>query len=644
MEKVKEIRNKFLDFLYKYRYVIAFVVLVLAVLFKLHGSSLDLWNSIFTTGVKDTPLWGSPRFIRSDEWAVTTPFIFSQKYNHFNVFTNIIRGTNTEVFSLYGLPVFSILAIFRPYHLGYLLFGLSYGLSFFWVLRIISLLLVTFELVMLITNSNKRLAFVAAMMITFAPIVQWWFATNGTVELFVFGQLAIILLDKYMKSTSLKQRCLYLFFMIICVGGYIFILYPAYQIPMFYVFLALAIYTIINNRKDFKFSYKDLISVVIALIIFVLLMGYAFYIAKNTILATLNTVYPGNRIETGGKGLRKYITYIDDIFLAYKEEGLQKPTSEEAAMFSLFPLGIILSIYYMVKNKKKDPLTIALLVPYIILGLFTMVGFPKIISKITLLSYSTTARTILALGYIDVLFLVRSMSLETHNYKTSKAIILSLVLSLIMVGICKLYNGEYDGRILISILFMMCMWLFFFTLKYDSKYGKYAFTLGIVGVMFLAGAKVNPITRDIKMITDSPIIKAAESINNEDEGIWLTEAMDFPCANYLVMAGCPTINSTNSYPNLELMKKFDKDGKYEKIYNRYAHVYIELVPNENMISEKFVQVAPDIFRLYITPNDLKDLNIKYIFTVRVMENDENQTFDLIYNENNYHIYKVNYIK
>ncbi len=644
MEKVKEIRNKFLDFLYKYRYVIAFVVLVLAVLFKLHGSSLDLWNSIFTTGVKDSPLWGCPRFIRSDEWAVTTPFIFSQKYNHFNVFSNIIRGTNTEVFSLYGLPVFSILTIFRPYHLGYLLFGLSYGLSFFWVLRIISLLLVTFELVMLITNSNKRLAFVAAMMITFAPIVQWWFATNGTVELFVFGQLAIILLDKYMKSTSLKQRCLYLFFMIICAGGYIFILYPAYQIPMFYVFLALAIYTIIKNRKEFKFSYKDLISVVIALIIFILLMGYAFYIAKDTISATLNTVYPGNRIETGGKGLRKYITYIDDIFLAYKEDGLQKPTSEEAAMFSLFPLGIILSIYYMVKNKKKDPLTIALLVPYIILGLFAMVGFPKIISKITLLSYSTTARTILALGYIDVLFLVRSMSLETHNYKTSKAIILSLVLSLIMVGICKLYNGEYDGRILISILFMMCMWLFFFTLKYDSKYGKYAFTLGIVGVMLLAGAKVNPITRDIKMITDSPIIKAAESINNEDEGIWLTEAMDFPCANYLVMAGCPTINSTNSYPNLELMKKFDKDGKYEKIYNRYAHVYIELVPNENMISEKFVQVAPDIFRHYITPKDLKDLNIKYIFTVRVMENDENQTFDLIYNENNYHIYKVNYIK
>ena len=646
MEKVKEIRNKFLDFLYKYRFIIAFIILVLAVLFKLHGSSLDLWNSIFTTGVNDNPLWGSPRFIRSDEWAVTTPFIFSQKFNHFNIFSNIIRGTSTEVFSLYGLPALSILSIFRPYHIGYLLFGLSYGLSFFWVLRIISLLLVTFELVMLITNSNKRLAFVAAIMISFSPIIQWWFATNGTVELFVFGQLAIILLDKYMKSDSLKLRCLYLFFMIICAGGYILILYPAYQIPMFYVFLAMAIYIVIKNRKDFKFSYKDLISVVIALIIFILLMGYTFYIAKDTISATLNTVYPGNRIETGGKGLRKYITYIDDIFLAYKEEGLQKPTSEEAAMFGLFPIGLILSISYMVKNKKKDTLTILLLIPYVILGIFAMVGFPKFLSKILLLSYSTTARTILALGYLDVLFFIRSMSLENHNIKTIKAIIISFVLSIILVGICKKFNGEYDGRILISILFAMCMWLFFFTLKYDSKYGKYAFTLGIFAVMILAGCKVNPITRDIKMITDSPIIKAAKEINAQEEGIWLAEAMAFPCPNYLVMAGCPTINSTNAYPNIELMKKFDKDGKYEKIYNRYAHIYIEIVADESMISEKFEQVAPDIFRLYITPDELKDLNIKYIFTVRVMEdhNDENHTFDLIYNENNYHIYKVNYAK
>ena len=620
MEKVIKFKDKSLDFLYKYRYVIAAIVLVVAVLLKLHGSSLNLWNSIFTTGVNTPALFGSERFIRSDEWAVTTPFIFSQSFNNFNINSNIIRGTTTEVFSLYGLPVLNILTIFRPYHLGFLFLGLAHGLSFFWVLRTLSLFLVTFEFAMLFTNSNKRLSFVAAVMILFAPIIQWWFATNGTVELFVYGQLAIILLDKYMKSDSFKKRCLYLFFMIICAGGYILILYPAYQIPMFYVFLMLAIYTIVKNKKDFKINPKDVVSIVIALIIFVMLMGYTYTIAKDTISATLGTVYPGNRIETGGKGIRKFITYIDDIFLAYKEEGLAKPTSEEAAMFSLFPIGIIMALTYMIKNKKKDLFFILLLIPYIIFGIFCFIGFPEILSKITLLSYSTTARTILALGYIDVLFLIRSLSIENHNMKTVSAFLLSLLLSFLMIAITKFFDSAYVGRILISILFIMCMWLFFFSFKYDSKYGKYALTYGILAVMLFAG------------------------INSNDEGLWLTEAMAFPCANYLVMAGCPTINSTNAYPNIALMEKIDKEHKYEDIYNRYAHIYMEIVPSEDAISEKFVKVAPDIFQIYITPDELKELNIKYIFTVRVMEdyNNSDHTFDLIYNENNYHIYKVNY--
>ena len=250
--KLREFLNKFLDFIYKYRYFIAIVLVVIGVLFSLHGSSISLWNTVYNTGVTDNGiLFGNWRPIRSDEWAVTTPLIFSQFHNGFEIFTDIIRGLpNTEVFSLYGLPVLNILEIFRPFHLGYLLLGFEKGLSFFWVGRFIALFLVTFEFAMIITNKNKRLSVIAAFMVSLAPNVQWWFATNGIVELFVFGELALILLYKYMNTENFKSRVLMLFFMMICAGGYIFILYPAYQIPMFYAFLFLAIYIIIDN-KDF---------------------------------------------------------------------------------------------------------------------------------------------------------------------------------------------------------------------------------------------------------------------------------------------------------------------------------------------------------------------------------------------------------
>lgn len=161
--------------------------------------------------------------------------------------------------------------------------------------------------------------------------------------------------------------------------------------------------------------------------------------------------------------------------------------------------------------------------------------------------------------------------------------------------------------------------------------------------MIIAGASVNPISMGYDMIYDSPILKSAEKINEEDSGIWLVDAMGFPCPNYLSMVGCKVVNATNIYPNLELWKSLDDKNEYEEVYNRYSHVYIE-IKNKEDIQEKFVLLSPDKMQVFVTPEELKQMNIKYIFTVRVMEDFENQNFDveLIYNENTYHIYKVNY--
>ena len=109
--KLREKVDKILDFIYKYRFIIAILLVAIGVLFSLHGSSISLWNSVYNTGVKDDGiLFGNWRPIRSDEWAVTTPLIYSQFFNGFKIFTDIIRGIpNTEVFSLYGLLVLNIL-------------------------------------------------------------------------------------------------------------------------------------------------------------------------------------------------------------------------------------------------------------------------------------------------------------------------------------------------------------------------------------------------------------------------------------------------------------------------------------------------------------------------------------------------------
>lgn len=652
MEKLINFKNKVLNFIYKYRFLIAIILIVIGVLFKLHGSSIGLWNTIFNTGVENTShLIGTERTIRSDEWAVTTPLIFSQSFNGFKYFSNLLRGgTSTDAFSLYGLPTINILEIFRPFHIGYIVLGIERGFSFFWVARFVLLFLVTFEFGMIIFNKNKRLSIIGAFMVSLSPIVEWWFATNGTAEIFIYGELALILLYKYMNTDNFKQRILYLFLAMICAGGYILVLYPAFQIPMFFVFLMLAIYIIVTNYKNTKISRKDIISIIVTVLIFICLMVYFFVMSKDTITTTMNTVYPGSRVETGGGAFRKYITYIDNVFLPYKEIGtvnseknILSHSAKEAVMFSLFPLGIIFAIVSMIKNKKADLFTILLLIPYIIIGIFCFFEVPTWFAKITFLSFSAPQRAIIALGFIDILLLLRELSKERKTSKIFVSLIIALALSLLLVIICRVLNPDYVGKILAVFLFVMCFVLFGSAILYNTKYGKYIFTLAIIGTMLIAGFTVNPISSGINVISDSPILQVAQDINENEEGIWLADALAFPCPNYLEMAGCSVINATNIYPNLELWKSLDENNKYEEVYNRYAHVYMEIRKEED-ITEKFVLLSSDTMQVFITPEELDQMKIKYIFTVRVMEEfeNENQSFELIYNENNYHIYKVNY--
>lgn len=175
---------------------------------------------------------------------------------------------------------------------------------------------------MIFTNKNKRLSLISSFMISLAPMVQWLFTTNGIVEIFIFGELALVLLYKYLNTENFKSRIVYLALMIICAGGYILVLYPAFQIPMFYVFLTLAIYIIIENRKKCKITKKDIFSIIVTGLIFILAMGAIIYTSRDSISAVMNTVYPGNRTENGGGGFRLYVSYIDNIFLPYKSEGM----------------------------------------------------------------------------------------------------------------------------------------------------------------------------------------------------------------------------------------------------------------------------------------------------------------------------------
>ena len=111
-----------------------------------------------------------------------------------------------------------------------------------------------------------------------------------------------------------------------------------------------------------------------------------------------------------------------------------------------------------------------------------------------------------------------------------------------------------------------------------------------------------------------------------------------------IAAGAHTITSVNTYPDFEKWEKIDPDHKFEDVYNRYAHMNVNLSANE---SSKFERVPrrEDIISLTLNVNDLEKLNVTYIESEQDLSeySNDNVEFEKIYSYRNLKIFKVNYL-
>lgn len=636
------------NFIYEYRYLIAITLFVLCVWLKLNGSSIAMWSQYINTGesINSGLVFGMPRAIRSDEWALYTPMALSQYHNlsgSFPYFSDTVRAASTDVFLVYGQPVKDIAIIFRPFQIGYLFLDPGRGLSFFWYGRLIALFMVTFEFGMLITKSKKRLSFILSMLISLSPIIQWWFSINGLVEMIIFGQLALIIINKYIKEANYIKKSFYMIVLVVCAGGYILTFYPSWQISLFYVFLAVFIWIIWDNYGKIKLSYKDFIIIIFGIILLSISMLHVLIKSQDTINIIMNTAYPGNRFETGGGEIKRFFNYAVNMFLPYKSSGLPTNMCEMAVFMDFFPLGIILAIIVMFIEKNKDKLLIVLLSCDLLLTMWCIIPFPKILAKLSLLSNSQPGRAFVAVGFINLLVLIRAIALKEKILNKKIVAVITGIMAFVIVISAKLSYRDYFNKKMMLISFVFLCGTYIFFTAYESKKIRSMGTILCICLICISGAMVNPIQKGVEVIYQSSLINAISDINKDEPGKWIAEGMNYPQINYPIMAGASTINSTNVYPDLERWRKFDLDGVNDNIYNRYAHINIYL---NNQNTTTFIEgEAPDTFSINLNVKDLKELDVKYIFTQNNIEDisDLNVSFEKLYDNSDYKIYRVIYM-
>lgn len=622
------------SFLFEKRVWIAIALFVFCVANKFNGSSINQYDSHIQQGEGSEyvqTVFGTSRSIRSDEWLVSVPRSLSAEYTGYGKMNDIVRATETTNLSASGLYL-NYSALAKPADWGYYLFGSEYGLSFVWSFRMIFGFLFSFELCLILSGRKKLISLLGGAMIWFSSYNMWW----STVTWLIAGQAAIVFFYYFIREKNRGKRLFFGIGIALSAANFVVDLYPAWQVPAGYVFLALLIWIFMDNFSYIKeYRGKDwlLAGGCIAFMISVIVSYLYNYMDYMT--AIMNTVYPGGRTYYGGFYMHKLFGYVAASLAPFVQ--YDNP-SELGCFFGLFPFSAVLFVYAMVKQRGKNLLMWLMAVPAVIMSLYCLFPLPHLLAKATLLTFSMPKRVVDVLGYLNVLMLVVALSWFKEQKKFS--IKTGVLLAGLSTGSVALYALKYCQNkttmvfvLLVAVLtFCAEVWMVSDVKEIKSTGSKAAVTVFLI----VSGLCVNPLMCGLDAIYSKPVAKEVSQIVSENpDAKWI--ALDsIITPDYLIACGARTYNSTNYVPNMDFWKKLDPSGAQDEVYNRYAHICIELTEKQTSME----LVAKDYIRLSLSYDDLSKLDIDYILGVTEMENAEENGLNEIYSEKGMYIYKV----
>lgn len=635
--------HKMWGFIYRKRYLIGIIIFSVLVLRGYNGSSVNEYNKVIQPNIpieRSEPILGHSRGIRSDEFIVGTPFIVSQKYYDNPTYNDAITGkaTNMQLYPLYQTKSISVLA--TPQYTGLLVLPLEQGYSFYWFLPIFICFFSVFELCMIITKNNKLFSLLGSILITFSAVTLWWtsYAIIG------YGSGAIVMFNLFLKSDTPRRKILYSTLLGWFGACFIMTLYPAWMIPYGYFFLGMVIWLLYEHRKSFKA--RDIIYILPVIMVIVVLVGPAFYAGYDSYKLVSNTVYPGSSEFVGGDFSNNYYNYFFSMFLPFKD-GINQ--SEMAQFLSFYPLPIFLASFQVIKNKKdkqNDMMLNILLGVAVFLIIFNY--FPlKLLAKVTLMSMSKPSRIHIAASFVCVIILIKWLSDYSNRGKLSnKRLVIALlgsgVLSLLAFYVAK---NSYPDFVTIkkAIIAILYCFILMTVIILNNKKLNYIFIGLTVVTSSVFALTINPLSIGLGVLTEKPVAKEINKIVSKDsEAKWLATDCFVWLQGYALSNGAKVVNAVNYYPNFDFWHKLDPEKKYDDVYNRYAHIAVNLVNTEETSMES---PQSDVVSLKLNVNDLKKIDIDYIasFSDKLEGLSNTETIlTMVYGVDNTFIYKVDY--
>lgn len=638
-----------LDFVLRRRWVIALFCFLLLLLCRANISNVSAMDAMVQPsygGDLSGALLGVPRGIRSDEWLVNLPSLVSTDHAGYGEINSILRGTDN-----YSLPATSLQLgysmLSNPLNLGYYLFGAEVGASFFWSATLILSVMLAFEFGYIISGKKPLMGLLGIALIGLSPFSVWW-----SICALMNGWLGIVVGAYYcFHATRFRDRAL--FMLAVAFSGAYFVcrFYPAWQVPMVYLLLAMFAWLIWDNFPAIRrFQKRDWLTAAGCVLFMASIILAHLWDIREYSKEIMSTVYPGSRFETGGYALQKPFAFIQTLLLPFRGILVGSNNSEAATFFALFPLPILLSIYSLVRQvvakvkdrtRSLDHFTLVLLIPTLFFLVYTTVGIPAWLSKVTLMSYVPAERAADWLAFANAVLLIRFVSSEL-SYRipaTVAALLTGAVLANSIMHALAMCPGYMDVKytVLASALAMALGMAAFGEVKPREKT---AVLCSLSVLLILIGFFVNPINSGIGALTKKPVAREIQSIVAQDpDSKWIGYG-GIIAGPYAVANGAPCITSTNYVPNMALWTRLDPTGAYNEVYNRYAHVTLTFTDEET----SFSLFGADHMSLQLSYEDIHLTEAKYLFALQPVD-EESDVIDLklLYQEENAWIYEIVYL-
>lgn len=606
---------------------VCLLVFMLLVAGKIHGFSIGCWDGVGFSPTRSSFQCGVPRWIRLDEWRVSTPQVLAQcaAPGFFPAVNPRVGGGTDMAISTPGNPIWDITVPAQFHNWGYFLFGAERGLSWNWWCRFLGLPLFAWLFFLPSLGHDRLLAAAAALAVALAAPTQWWDTTLPYILLYFFASL-VFLRQLFLPGVRLAGKSAAALGLAVSLSSYSLAGYPVWEILLFPPLLFMAMET----AHDAWHSPASLSAPprCPALPFALLFLVLAFLAAELVCFARLHadalrlvasSAYPGARVCLGGdfpQFLRHIGLDVLSFFLPYSafspDFAAYAETNVCRASRYFVPGTALLALLLFRRrfSLRLRPASVALLLWGGVLLAWSSIPVPLWLAKASGLSPFPPHRAEVAAGFVFLLLVFRLFAASEASPPRLRFLPPAVVLlstsaalaAILLPSAARTFFASPAGLLFLAIGLLLAgavSWGL-------ADRRRLLFCGGYIALSLISGLPVHPLSAGISPIRDTRLADLVRAVDAQSPGRWISNT--YRVGNYLLALGLDCHPGTQPYADPAFWRVLDPSQASERQWNRYAHRLLEL----EQPGAPFIRAQGDVLRFSVNESQLRALGVSHL--------------------------------